>query len=86
MLTQGALLAEAFLAAHAEGAFDIVEAPDYEALLLPLIWRLAQESIAHPPATVTHIHSGSAINRRGNHLPTTPDDRAIDALEQAGTL
>jgi glycosyltransferase involved in cell wall biosynthesis len=85
-LTQGTLFAAALLHQHATTPFDIVEAPDYEALLLPLIHRLHTESIPHPPATVTHIHSGSAINRRGNHLPTTSDDLAIDALEQAAIM
>ncbi|HVS72418.1 MAG TPA: glycosyltransferase family 4 protein [Phycisphaerae bacterium] len=85
-LIQGALLADALLAAHAHAPFDIVEAPDYEALILPLIWRLATATIPNPPATITHIHSGSAINRRGNNLPTTPDDLAIDALEQAAIM
>jgi glycosyltransferase involved in cell wall biosynthesis len=85
-LTQGTLLADALLAQHAATPFDVVEAPDYEALLLPLAHRLATENIAHPPATVTHIHSGSAINRRGNNLPTGPDDLAVDALEQAAIM
>lgn len=85
-LTQGTLLAATLLEVHAKMPFDLVEAPDYEALLLPLIHRLNTEAIAHPPATVTHIHSGSAINRRGNHLPTTADDLAMDALEQAAIL
>ncbi|HVX86028.1 MAG TPA: glycosyltransferase family 4 protein [Phycisphaerae bacterium] len=85
-LIQGALLADALLAAHAQSPFDIVEAPDYEALILPLLWRLHADAIPNPPATVTHIHSGSAINRRGNNLPTSPDDLAIDALEQAAIM
>ncbi len=86
-LAMAALLSDAALAAHAAMPFDVIEAPEYEALGVPLALRLANMAGGAAgekwPALVTHLHSGSAINRRGNNLPTTAGDLAVDALELA---
>ncbi len=80
-LALGALLCQALLEAHVKTPFAVVEAPEYEALALPL---LLAANVDLP--VITHIHSGSAVGRQGNGLPTTPADVATDALECAAML
>jgi 1,4-alpha-glucan branching enzyme len=75
-LAQSALLCDAVR--NFGQTFDVVEAPEYEALALPLQ--------LDPPAStaiVTNLHSGSAINRLGNEIPTDDEQRVFDAFEFA---
>ena len=65
------LLTECVRDVHARSPFDIVEAPEYEALGLPLM--------IHPAPrlpVVTQAHLGSAINRLGNRQPATAEPPA----------
>jgi glycosyltransferase involved in cell wall biosynthesis len=80
-LAMAGLLCDAVRQVHASIGLDVVEAPEYEALGLPLVL----SPIAGLPL-VTHLHSGSAIGRRGNDLPATAADMAIDALEFAAVM
>jgi len=80
-LAMGALLCDEVRAVHAHTPFDVLEGPEFEALALPL---LLDPAPGLP--IVTHIHSGSAINREGNQQPTTPRDLVFDALEFATIL
>jgi glycosyltransferase involved in cell wall biosynthesis len=83
-LAMGTLLADAVLERHRTTPFDIVEGPEYEGLTLPLLWRLSHHE--DRPAIITHIHSGSSINRRGNDQSPTTQDFAIDAIERASII
>ena len=86
-LAMGAMLGEALIAEHVIRPFDVVEAPEYEALTLPLMLSLRQAGTSVPPlAVVTQLHSGAAISRRGNSQIDTPADITIDALETAAIL
>ncbi len=57
-LLTGTLLCEALRSAHAATPFDIIEAPEYEALGLPLI----RQPLENVPL-VTQLHSGTAVAR-----------------------
>jgi glycosyltransferase involved in cell wall biosynthesis len=66
---------------HEQHPLDIVEAPEYEALALPLLLN----PVPNLPV-VTHLHLCSAIAREGNAgtaQPASDDDARIDALEAA---
>lgn len=85
-LALGWLLAEAALEGPEGGGFDVIEAPEYEGLGVATVLRLAGMRGARGgrrPGLVTHLHSGSAINRRGNGVRAAAGDLAIDALELA---
>jgi glycosyltransferase involved in cell wall biosynthesis len=63
---------------HEAEPFDLVEAPDYQALGLPLM--------IDPPADlpiVTHLHSSRAVIRHYNDQATGEEDRLIDEVESA---
>jgi len=77
-LAVGWLLCGAMLEEHRTKAFDIVEAPEVEALGLPLLLN----DLADVPV-VTHLHCCSAIAQRGNEVAEDATRRLINALEQA---
>lgn len=71
-------LAEPLLALHRDHPFDLVEAPEVEALGLPLILS------GFDAPMVTHIHCPTAIARSANELPhDAADAPLVDALEWA---
>lgn len=74
----GALLCDEVRRLHAQTPLDILEAAEYESLGLPLLL----DRVPGLPV-VTHIHSGSALRRVGNALPSTPDALVFEALEFA---
>ncbi len=80
-LAMGALLCEQVRAVHTHTPLDVLEGPEYEALALPLL-------LDPPPGlpVVTHLHSGSAINRAGNQQAPSPQDLVFDAFEFATIL
>ena len=84
------LLCEAVRAEHQLRPLDIVEAPDYEALGLPLLLNpvggpgvAGGGGIGGGLPVVTQIHLGTAIWRECNAVPTTPESRLFEALELA---
>ncbi len=83
-LALGWLLCEAVRDFHRAHGLDVVEAPEYEALGLPLMLQPEGEGTAVLPM-VTHLHLCSAIARAGNAAQYAPtaDDALIDALETA---
>jgi len=80
-LAVAALLANALREAHSKSAFDIVEAPEYEALALPLMFR----PLPGVPV-VTQIHLCTRVNAFANDIPVGKTDQLADALELAGIL
>jgi glycosyltransferase involved in cell wall biosynthesis len=77
-LAIGQLLTNAFLEEHVRKPFDLVEAPEVEALGLPLL--------LHPTArvpVVTHLHCASALAFEGNGQAVGPREELIAALEWA---
>lgn len=66
-------------AVHAAGPFDVIEAPEYEALGLGCMY--TYQNAATRPVIVTHVHSGSAINRIANERTVTAEDEACEMLE-----
>lgn len=77
-LSIGWLLGNALLEEHRQQPFDIVEAPEVEALGLPL---LLDDGFAAP--VVTHLHCATAIAHLGNGTPVSDADRLIHAMEFA---
>lgn len=71
-------LAGALLDAHAQEAFDVVEAPEVEALGLPLLLR---SDFAVP--VITHLHCCTAIAHQANGAQLDDDARLTAALEYA---
>lgn len=80
-LAVGALLADNLRQIHAITPLDIIEAPEYEALGLPLML----DPIPGVPI-VTQIHLSSAINRWAEAYPANPLDDLTDALERSVIL
>ena len=76
-LALGQLLCDAFHESHRDRPFDIVEAPEVEALGLPL---LLAANVDVP--VVTHLHCCTAIARLGNDAPASADP-LVTALEFA---
>ncbi len=72
------LLCAAFLQAHHDQPFDIVEAPEVEALGLPLLL-----SNACDIPVVTHLHCCTAIAHAGNQCAIGAEQRLVQALEFA---
>jgi glycosyltransferase involved in cell wall biosynthesis len=71
-------LSEALLAEHSVKPFDIVDAPEVEALGLPLLLR----GDFHVPV-VTQLHCCTALARRANGIEADAEGGLIDAMEQA---
>ena len=71
-------LCDSFLQAHKHVAFDIVEAPEVEALGLPLMLAADLEI-----PVVTHLYCSTALARRANGDLPKVDSPLIDALETA---
>jgi glycosyltransferase involved in cell wall biosynthesis len=80
-LALGALLCAKVREVHAATPFDVIEAPEYEALALPLI----VSPIPGLPV-VTHLHSGSAIVHRAGQQALTGDQLLFEAMEAAAIL
>ncbi len=77
-LALATLLCEELLRHHRDHPFDIVEAPEVEALGLPLSLR---PDIDLP--VVAHLHCATAIAQRENASPVATGDNALPALEFA---
>jgi glycosyltransferase involved in cell wall biosynthesis len=77
-LAVGWLLCAAMLEEHRVTPFDVVEAPEVEALGLPLVLN----DLVDVPV-VTHLHCCSAIAQRGNEVAEDAPRRLINALEAA---
>ena len=72
---------EAIAALHERTPLDVIEAPEYEALGLPLA-----SSRLVGVALIVQLHSGSVINRLGNDVSAGPGDALIDAFEAAAII
>lgn len=77
-LALGCLLCDAVLAEHREAPFDVVEAPEVEALGLPLSIRADFDA-----PVVAHLHCCTAIAQRENQSAVGEDGRVLAALEFA---
>lgn len=83
-LTVGALLCHALRQEHAQKTFDVVEAAEYEALSLPLMFAPLEGHESVP--IITQIHLGSGVNSQANAIPVGKTDQLADALEYAAIL
>jgi len=80
-LALAAHLCDAVRKVHTQKNFDILEAPEYEALALPLLL----SPIENLPV-ITHLHSGSAVLRQTTNLEPTAEQLLIEALEAGSIL
>lgn len=78
-LALGCLLAEQVVSVHRESPFDVVEAPDIEALGLPLVLNPAAAGLP----VVTHLHCCTAIAQAANDVPAHDEAPLVRALEFA---
>ncbi len=77
-LAVAALLTDAFRAEHARQPFDVVEAPEVDALGLPLLLDDGRDV-----PVVTHLHCCSAVAHAANGRPAGPNLPLIQSLELA---
>ncbi len=77
-LAVASILTAAFRAEHARRPFDVVEAPEVDALGLPLLLDAGRDV-----PVVTHLHCCSAVAQAANGHPGGADQAAIQSLELA---